>query len=599
MSKAIVQGGVLVVNVPIFPPCLRILNTSFLRCGHFLQLPDHANLTFSPEMAAWAVTSYPRLKPVTESWLVDRRLARDARLPPPAGPQLSTYVASRRAARAKEPELHHYPPHRLALGVSAEKVFAVPELLEQILLHLQPQERPAQLYADLDAVKELFAVERVSRSFLNTIEGSVGLRRRMGTSPSLPSAASTTLHRWDELNYDFAPYLAWRPLLLAPFGLRVLNSVNMSACATCTFVHFHLSLEDTAVVRGGSTLRLGMRGGRNNSFYTSEQGSWRRIVVSPFGARLTVKVMIEPGLSSDGINYTQRYVFLDAFDPERTTNPGTLGLLLDELQSLLLRTAKDHERISQQEEFKVGDRLKYMDSKRLEPSASCPPLLIRLLRALTNDICSTPFASSLGVWFVLASQSFLRFSNLLERIGPTISSAYLKRKLALRSCLLGRLRQEKQCARLEIRSEVEDNAVTVASAGCSSGERTLNTTSKKHASTDDQLTTYESQQDVQNHHSTMDISTGISTTTQTSFALQTIRELDTGDRLVALLFASIPLCSLLMAIKASALHCALFTLFGCVLAGMVFLAQYDLDIGFMFLVLFSASVVLASCLMAL
>lgn len=63
---------------------------------------------------------------------------------------------------------------------AAEEVFQIPELLEQILLSVP---RPVQL----------FALQRVSRAWQHTINGSVSIRRRMCIEPpKLDSAARIT-----------------------------------------------------------------------------------------------------------------------------------------------------------------------------------------------------------------------------------------------------------------------------------------------------------------------------------------------------------------------------------------------------------------------
>lgn len=73
------------------------------------------------------------------------------------------------------------PPFHLARQppTAAERVFATHELLEQILLSLQPYpaEAPPKRLAHM---AELFALERVNMQFLSIIRGSPSLRRRQG-----------------------------------------------------------------------------------------------------------------------------------------------------------------------------------------------------------------------------------------------------------------------------------------------------------------------------------------------------------------------------------------------------------------------------------
>lgn len=85
------------------------------------------------------------------------------------------------------------------MTMAVESVFAIPELLEQILVYVDDQERrrgvheglrvfivqQQEYYTDpifnrISATKRVFRLQRVGRTFHNTINGSPGLKYRMG-----------------------------------------------------------------------------------------------------------------------------------------------------------------------------------------------------------------------------------------------------------------------------------------------------------------------------------------------------------------------------------------------------------------------------------
>ena len=77
---------------------------------------------------------------------------------------------------------------------AAHEVFAIPELLENILLHIRPS-KPNQAIRGMSEeaqqpLRALFVLRRVSRTFLSTIEGSPSLQVAMGLRQALPMSAN-------------------------------------------------------------------------------------------------------------------------------------------------------------------------------------------------------------------------------------------------------------------------------------------------------------------------------------------------------------------------------------------------------------------------
>jgi hypothetical protein len=70
------------------------------------------------------------------------------------------------------------------MSSAAGQVFAIPELLEHIILYIYENSLNV---ADQTHSKELFTLQRVSCSFNNAINGSLKLKFKMGVAFALPA----------------------------------------------------------------------------------------------------------------------------------------------------------------------------------------------------------------------------------------------------------------------------------------------------------------------------------------------------------------------------------------------------------------------------
>lgn len=91
------------------------------------------------------------------------------------------------------------------MASAAEEAFAIPELLENILIHLPSDHRVS--FDEFEETCQLFRLQRVNRSFRSTITASPALRQKMRLDICTPRSSNN------------APYLEISPFLLNRYGL--------------------------------------------------------------------------------------------------------------------------------------------------------------------------------------------------------------------------------------------------------------------------------------------------------------------------------------------------------------------------------------------
>ncbi|KAK3696166.1 hypothetical protein LTR37_018068 [Vermiconidia calcicola] len=97
-----------------------------------------------------------------------------------------------------------------AMTSAAAKVFAIPELLEHILLLVGEGTR----YEDIATIQQLFALRRVNKEFYHTIRGSPKIQRAMYLLPSPVGDLATA-----GVPYTINPLLRGRILDMATFAV--------------------------------------------------------------------------------------------------------------------------------------------------------------------------------------------------------------------------------------------------------------------------------------------------------------------------------------------------------------------------------------------
>ncbi|KAK3703704.1 hypothetical protein LTR37_014282 [Vermiconidia calcicola] len=175
------------------------------------------------------------------------------------------------------------------MASAVTKVFSTVELLEHILLSLAPVEH----HQTCNLTKELFALQRVNRTFKDTIEGSHKLRVCMGTSDISISPSSIGFENgYDENPIEpddresgqesldvsrLTPPLFWPEISLLPFSRKKGHRVEFGSL----HVHFNLDVKaafsvDSKIER---PLSIGFHGASGRP-YVNRDHSWRRIKIS-------------------------------------------------------------------------------------------------------------------------------------------------------------------------------------------------------------------------------------------------------------------------------------------------------------------------------
>lgn len=206
---------------------------------------------------------------------------------------------------------------------AVDRVFAIPELLEHILLYL---DNDAQALSIAHS-KTLFSLQRVNRSFKGTIRGSKRLEWRMGTARPLSDDAELV-----SANQMVTPYLQQRELKVGPFNYRGIGSSRIE-----------LSIYADGVDQRPDSGNAGIGIlGKGRRLYSSHEQSWRTIqLIRALGVTIVeVNVKLrDPCKSSKSSNdghatYSEWLI--------ETEDPITLGRLADMLTSVVRRTLLEH-----------------------------------------------------------------------------------------------------------------------------------------------------------------------------------------------------------------------------------------------------------------
>jgi hypothetical protein len=98
---------------------------------------------------------------------------------------------------------------------AVERTFAIPELLEHILLCAVLHKHQGN--QRLATIKTIFALQHTNRTVLETIEGSPKLRLLMGLGQLPPKPVpNPAVYNWI---FSLTPVLTWRELVVRPFNV--------------------------------------------------------------------------------------------------------------------------------------------------------------------------------------------------------------------------------------------------------------------------------------------------------------------------------------------------------------------------------------------
>ena len=204
---------------------------------------------------------------------------------------------------------------------TAEQVFAIPELLEHILLYLDER---GSYVVDPQRSKELFTLQRVSRSFNNTVRGSIKLKAKMGLEYPLPE--NTMAVRSAGL---ISPYLKDEELKLSPFTVDEIDEYFLDDVEDAyDFVTIRLSYCPNGVQTIGLSDNSCTRYGR------MEQ-SWRHLKVTTIEADLFLTVRVEFRSLDHECQQPDIYnKLLMCLDRERMYTLGDIADLLDAISQM-------------------------------------------------------------------------------------------------------------------------------------------------------------------------------------------------------------------------------------------------------------------------
>ena len=230
-----------------------------------------------------------------------------------------------------------------AMASAAERVFAISELLEQILLDLSNGHIPA----NWQHTKGLFTLQRVCRSTAITIRASPKLRRRMGIGHQSAKDAGPLLR-----------CLRPRALKREEVSLLPFHIGSSSLEPDCSFtLKFHLDLgaNEAVALRKYGSQGLGLRlGGRQS--YNRKYHSWRKLVLCTAAIPINVRVAVRLPLRLRGSFRTDWLVLSHETSRQWEVvrgweyvdhvhfgaGEGTLGGLVDALEAIALRGLREH-----------------------------------------------------------------------------------------------------------------------------------------------------------------------------------------------------------------------------------------------------------------
>ena len=213
-----------------------------------------------------------------------------------------------------------------AMVSTAEQVFAIPELLEHILLYLDDR---GSYMTDPQHSRELFTLQRVSRSFNNTVRGSIRLKARMGLEYPLPEV--TMAVRSSGL---ITPYLKNKKLKLTPFTVDEIYECFLDDIeADYDLLAIRLSYRPNGVQSIGLS-------GNSRTLYGRMEHSWRQLKVATIESELLLTVRVEfrslDHECKEGNIYKE---YLMGGERERVY---TLGDIADLLDAISQRTIEEH-----------------------------------------------------------------------------------------------------------------------------------------------------------------------------------------------------------------------------------------------------------------
>ena len=199
------------------------------------------------------------------------------------------------------------------MASAAARVFAIAELVEQVLLYIEDGQR-------------LFGLQRVSRSFDMTINGSTGLLRKM-------RICQKTLSHEHYIGKLVAvnPYLIG--LSFGPNGVHDLSYQGAGRMEQSPGIGVHFNFVDV------STLHKGKYRGLTGAAKLRRRrkcwdGSWRSMMISTIAQPVLVCVHVHVRFKLDCLKYVEQRVF-EAGD-------GTLEDLVVLFEEIKCRTGNDH-----------------------------------------------------------------------------------------------------------------------------------------------------------------------------------------------------------------------------------------------------------------
>lgn len=188
--------------------------------------------------------------------------------------------------------------HNLQLPPASARVFAIPELLEHILIHIVQQQPdhhtqrfclPTQM-AQARSIKSLYILQRVNRTFQSTISRSNTCRRAMFLEHAWSTNDYKSLLQINPLIFDLFP-------VKASVRWRVTNKHELMCQYTLTSRDLH-TIEDSPMVQ-----ELMPQPAPQQTI-----GSWRRILLGNMPVKIEFNFNISDGRDYSRIN---RHYWLD------------------------------------------------------------------------------------------------------------------------------------------------------------------------------------------------------------------------------------------------------------------------------------------------
>ncbi|KAK3703703.1 hypothetical protein LTR37_014281 [Vermiconidia calcicola] len=215
------------------------------------------------------------------------------------------------------------------MASATEKVFAITELLEQILVYVGEGDPSTD---DGSRVEELFTFQRVNRTSEDTIQGSLTLRQMMALEYDLEYDVIPTVP--GQASHPPMQCLLARLIPAEYQHLGDMLSITAFTFNECTEILCEQRLITT--FDSSAQLRnLGIRSRRSNQVYSGRHDSWRKIKLSPSHAPVLVALSTRIGnASSLGILNRSYTVPVE--------KEGTLGALAEALEGITQISTAQH-----------------------------------------------------------------------------------------------------------------------------------------------------------------------------------------------------------------------------------------------------------------